>query len=72
MQDQRIVISKDSDFYKHFVLHREPWKLIMVTTGNINNQDLIQIFEAGHDSLFRLLAHHWVVELNPQTLVVHF
>lgn len=35
MQDQRVVISKDRDFFDCYVLRQQPWKLLTLTTGNI-------------------------------------
>jgi predicted nuclease of predicted toxin-antitoxin system len=32
--DQRVVITKDTDFYYSHVLHQRPWKLLLVRTGN--------------------------------------
>lgn len=34
---QRVVITKDSDFLNSFLLKKEPSKLIIVRTGNITN-----------------------------------
>jgi predicted nuclease of predicted toxin-antitoxin system len=38
--EHRIVGSKESDFVDSFVLHNQPWKLLLVSTGNISNRDL--------------------------------
>lgn len=35
LQENRIVISKDSDFYHRYFRNLEPYKLIYLTTGNI-------------------------------------
>jgi len=40
VDEQRILISKDSDFfYSHLVLGR-PWKLVLVKTGSITKGEL--------------------------------
>ena len=36
---QAILVTKDSDFVQSFLLKREPWKLLLVSTGNIGNND---------------------------------
>lgn len=36
--DNRVVITKDSDFLKLHILEQQPAQLLMVTTGNIINQ----------------------------------
>lgn len=45
MQESRIVISKDIDFFNRYAFLREPYKLLYLTTGNIKNSDLILLFE---------------------------
>ena len=40
--EDRIVITKDSDFVESFLLNSEPKKLIMVRTGNIPNKILLK------------------------------
>ena len=42
LAEQRIVISKDSDFYNSYSARQEPFKLLYLTTGNISNRDLIR------------------------------
>lgn len=43
--ENRIVISKDSDFFDNYILDGSPKKLLIVSTGNINNRNLIRLFE---------------------------
>ena len=42
-RENRIVVSKDSDFLDSYILDGKPEKLLIVFTGNINNNDLIEI-----------------------------
>ncbi len=42
--EQRILITKDSDFFDSFIINNEPYKLIMVKLGNTSKKDLIQFF----------------------------
>ena len=35
-----IVVTEDSDFVETFLLRHEPWKLLLVSTGNIDNDVL--------------------------------
>jgi len=44
IEENRIVVSKDSIFLDSFLLRSLPPKLIMVKTGNVSNTKLIQIF----------------------------
>ena len=44
VKEQRILITKDSDFFDSFLVKKEPYKLILVKLGNISRKDLIQFF----------------------------
>ncbi len=35
---KRIVITKDADFLQSFKLNKKPYKLLLITTGNISNE----------------------------------
>src|SRR4051812_46673221 len=38
--EQRVLITKDTDFYHSHLLHGRPWKLPLVRTGNVRTRDL--------------------------------
>lgn len=44
LQQERIVISKDSDFVNYFLTIQKPYKLLLISTGNISNSELEAIF----------------------------
>ncbi len=72
MKEQRIVISKDRDFWNYFVLHNQPHKLLMITTGNIKNTDLMALFEANFPQIKIHFQTKDVVELDNSSVTVHF
>ncbi len=72
MAQQRTVISKDSDFFEHYLLKGQPHKLLFVTAGNMVNRELIGLFEANWSQIFPLLQQHQVVEMDRFHIVVHF
>lgn len=62
--EQRVLISKDLDFfYSHLVLAR-PWKLVLVRTGNISTRDLCAIFERHLSAIETALEHYTLVEID--------
>jgi len=72
-KDQRVVITKDSDFFKHFLLNGVPRKIIFVTTGNISNTDLLKLFGSN----FKKIKAHFtagqnVIELSKTHIKVLF
>jgi len=44
IQEKRIVITKDSDFFYSQMIKKEPYKLILVKLGNISKNDLLEFF----------------------------
>ena len=70
-KDQRILVTKDSDFVSSFHLRRFPPKLLLVSTGNINNDALLHLFIANIVSLEQAFAEHDFVELSRIALTLH-
>ncbi len=71
MQEKSIVISKDSDFFQRFLIKKEPHKLLYITTGNIKNSELLQLFSKNFESIVLDLQKHSVVEMNATRIIVH-
>jgi predicted nuclease of predicted toxin-antitoxin system len=46
IKERYIVVTNDSDFVESFLLRGEPWKLLLVSTGNISNPLLEAVFAA--------------------------
>ena len=71
IQDKRIVITKDSDFVDSFMTIQKPFKLLLVTTGNIKNSELEQIFTDNLSMLIDLFEHHNYIEISRDNIIVH-
>ncbi len=69
LKEHRVVISKDSDFYDRFFMKLEPYKLLYLTTGNITNQVLIEIFENNIELIVTRLESNFVVELTRSSII---
>jgi predicted nuclease of predicted toxin-antitoxin system len=64
VDEQRVVISKDSDFfYSHLVLGR-PWKLVLVKTGNMSKGELCSLFERHLSEIEAALEQYTLVEID--------
>lgn len=72
VDQNRTVVTKDDDFFKYYILHNQPPKLLMLTMGNVVNRELIDIFEKNIDSIETELENNKVVELSNETVTVHF
>ena len=70
VSDQRVVISKDTDFYYSHVLHQRPWKLLLVRTGNIRTGELEELFQRQLPTIVEALESHSLVELDRTSVQV--
>ncbi len=70
MLNKRVVISKDIDFLNTFLIRKEPWKLIYLTTGNISNKELLELFQSNMSQLIDLFDKANVIEMNQQNILV--
>jgi len=69
--ENRIVITKDVDFVDTFILKNEPKKLLWITTGNIKNRDLINLFITNIEDLLKLFEINNLIEMNNFEIKVH-
>lgn len=70
MVEKRIVITKDADFLNTYLIKQEPYRLVYVTTGNLRNRPLLDLFRASLDQLIQELETSTVIELNQQYMKV--
>lgn len=54
IQQQRIVITKDADFVETFLLQQAPYKLWLITTGNISNAQLERLVTENLEHIVEL------------------
>jgi predicted nuclease of predicted toxin-antitoxin system len=69
--EDRIVVSKDDDFVTSHLLRGTPKRVLLISTGNISNPELIQIMQDNFDSIEKALDEGVFVELTRTSLVVH-
>jgi len=70
-KDSRVLVTKDSDFEISFELGQGPPKLLLITTGNVHNNELLGLFVRHEEAIFRLLTQHTFLELSRSQLIVH-
>jgi predicted nuclease of predicted toxin-antitoxin system len=71
IQEERIVITKDSDFVDSFLTAQQPYKLLLITIGNIKNADLEILFATNLSLIVDLLSQHNYIELSRGSVIVH-
>jgi predicted nuclease of predicted toxin-antitoxin system len=64
VKEQRVVITKDTDFYHSHLLHGKPWKLLLVRTGNIRTRELAALFGRHLPEIIAALEQNSLVELD--------
>jgi predicted nuclease of predicted toxin-antitoxin system len=67
--EDRIVVSKDSDFSTLQLLNGSPRKLLLVKTGNLGNDSLLAIFDSNIDSIEKLFITYDIVEVSTTFLL---
>lgn len=71
LAEQRIVVTKDSDFVDSFWLQDQPWKLLLISTGNIRNDDLLALVMTNVAKLDQAFADACFIELTRNSLIIH-
>jgi predicted nuclease of predicted toxin-antitoxin system len=56
-REMRIVVTKDSDFVDSFLLNHSPRKLLLISTGNINNRELERAFHGANQLIAEPIWH---------------
>ncbi len=69
---KRVVITKDHDFLDSYLIRKEPYKVLLVTAGNMRNTELLLVFQKNLDELLDELKENHVVEVSRTSLIVHF
>jgi len=69
--EDMVVVSKDNDFVIRHLLHNIPRKILIVSTGNIPNIELLQLFKAHLSLIIKFFRDGSYVEISRSYLVVH-
>lgn len=70
MQEKRIVITKDSDFYDTYILKKEPYKIVFVRTGNLSTIALIKIFLTNFDKIVLCLQEGGLIQVTKEDVKI--
>jgi predicted nuclease of predicted toxin-antitoxin system len=69
--EERVVITKDSDFVDSLLLEGKPYKLLLISTGNIKNSELEALFLPQLPTIVEAFENARFIELNQSALVIH-
>jgi predicted nuclease of predicted toxin-antitoxin system len=66
--EQRIVITKDTDFYYSHLLQGRPYKLLLIRTGNLRARELVMLIQRQLAAIVGALESHTLVEVDRLTV----
>ena len=69
--EQRVVVTKDSDFYFSHQLHGKPARLLLVRAGNLRLRALLKLFEEHLPEIVAALENNSLVEIDRVRITVH-
>jgi predicted nuclease of predicted toxin-antitoxin system len=67
--ENRIVITKDYDFIDSHILKKVPEQLLIVTTGNIKNRQMFDLWRTNWELIIRLFETCNLVELSNNDVI---
>lgn len=67
----RTIISKDSDFIDSFYLTGTPKKLLLISTGNIKNRELYNLFSKNIGRIVTLFETNVLIEMDNDDIIAH-
>jgi predicted nuclease of predicted toxin-antitoxin system len=70
-REQRIVVTKDDDFVQSFLIMGRPARLLLVSTGNIANDQIEKIVRDHVLEIIQAFESASFVELGRESLTVH-
>lgn len=68
--DQRVVITKDADFVDGHIMRGHPEKLLLISTGNMTNNALLNLVAEHWPLLLQTLETARFTELSSRAVVV--
>ena len=69
--ENRIVITKDSDFLQSHLLFNRPQKLLLVNTGNIHNDLLLNLFQQHYSFMIKQFEFKHLITMNKEEFIIH-
>ena len=67
--ENRVVITKDYDFVDSYILRKLPKRILIITTGNIKNKQLYDLWRSNWELIIDLFATCSFIELSDDEVV---
>lgn len=72
VDEQRVVITKDADFVDSLIVKGVPYKLLLISTGNLRNKDFESLFFNNLDAIMSGFESLVFIEIDRESLHFHF
>ena len=69
--ENRIVITKDNDFFESYIISKSPSGLLLISTGNIVNKELFSLFNKYFDLIIKHFETYNFVEVTNDEIFAH-
>jgi predicted nuclease of predicted toxin-antitoxin system len=70
-RQKRVVVTKDHDFVSSHLLSGRPPMLLLISTGNLGNTELLSLIERNIDLIEQALETNRFLELGAENLIMH-
>lgn len=70
IRQERIVITKDTDFFDYYFLHGK-LKTLILEIGNIRNKDLFNLLQTHHQQVRKLFKKNRLVILRKDKIIAY-
>ena len=70
IDEKRVLISKDLDFIESLLISDKPYKLIYLTTRNISNKALLELFAQNIEQIIKEIENNRLIEITDTKIVV--
>ncbi len=70
-EESRVVVTKESDFIDSQLLSGRPARLLLISTGNISNREVLALVHRNLTGIANELATSRLVELSRNRLISH-
>ena len=71
LREQAVVVTKDADFVNLFLLKHQPYKLLLISTGNIRNAALETLLLTHLTTIVSAFDSYDYLELSRSALIIH-
>ncbi|EAW39008.1 hypothetical protein L8106_01797 [Lyngbya sp. PCC 8106] len=54
-----------------FLIRQQPYKLLLITTGNISNNELMNLFTNHLSEIVELFEQNSLIEMSRNAIIIH-